>query len=161
MSIGEKLLALASWEPIWSVYLPGTGGYWRGFGDQSLPIFNLQFMNPIYFVGTAALVGIGAWKRWLTCYEILMSVPLLAIPYVTRAYDNAMLSHARFAAVVFPAYIVAGHLLAKLPREVAMVHVGAERIPDGSVCRGIRRGQDVFLRAIGVGTRDEGGLRSL
>ena len=77
-------------------------------------------MNPIYFVGTAALVGAGAWKRWLTRYEILVSVPLLLIPYVTKGFDNGMLSHGRFAAVVFPAYIVVGHLLAKLPREVAI-----------------------------------------
>ena len=118
-SLGRKILAFGSWEPIWSVYTPGTPGYWRQFGAD-LPIFNLQFMNPIYFVGTAALVGIGASKRWLTRYEILASIPLLLIPYVTKGFDNAMLSHGRFAAVVFPAYIVVGHLLAKLPREVAI-----------------------------------------
>jgi hypothetical protein len=77
-------------------------------------------MNPIYFVGTAALIGIGAWKRWLTSYEIMVSATLLAIPYLTKAYENAMASQSRFAAVVFPAYIVIGELLVRLPREIAL-----------------------------------------
>ena len=116
--LGEKLMALASWEPIWTVYVSGKFGYWGGdsVGDA---LFSLQFANPIYFVGTAALIAVGAWKRWLTTYEVLLSIGLLAIPYVTRAYDTNFASQGRFAAVAFPVYIVLGHLLARLPLVVS------------------------------------------
>jgi hypothetical protein len=75
----------------------------------------MRFFNPIFFVGTAVLVAVGAWKRWLTVYEVLLSIPLLAIPYVTKGYEMCMESQGRFAAVVIPAYIVMGQLLARLP----------------------------------------------
>jgi hypothetical protein len=128
VALGEKIVALASWEPIWWVYVPGASGYWGGVERGGIPLLNLTFMNPVYFVGTALLVAIGIWKKWLTPYEILVSVPLLVIPYVTKGYDNAMISHARFAAVVFPAYIVVGHLLARLPRWAAWTILGASAV---------------------------------
>ena len=59
-------------------------------------------------------------RRWLTSYQILLAVRLLAIPYVTRAYEFTMQSQGRFAAVVFPVYIVLGQLLARLPTAVAV-----------------------------------------
>ena len=40
---------------------------------------------------------------------------LLLIPYLTRAYEMNMASSARFAAVVFPVYVVIGEGLARLP----------------------------------------------
>ena len=49
---------------------------------------------------------------------------LLAIPYVTRAYEMCMASHARFAAVVFPAYIVLGRLLGAAPAWVTWTVIG-------------------------------------
>ena len=118
-SISDKALSLMSW-PIRDTYDQFSPGYWRTLFDMQSPLFSLEFANPIYLVGTATLVGFGAWKRWLTSYEILLSVPLLVIPYVTRAYEMRMLSQGRFAAVVFPAYIVMGHLLARAPFVIAM-----------------------------------------
>jgi hypothetical protein len=120
----DKCLALLSWEPIWSVYDPDRPAcYWRRWPPPSA-VFNCQFMNPIFFVGTAAVIALGTWRRWLDGYETLLSVGLLLIPYVTKGYDNAMLSHGRFAAVVFPAYLVAGHLLQRAPRAVAWTILG-------------------------------------
>ena len=71
------------------------------------------------------LVFIGARKSWLTGPEIVLSLLLLAIPYVTRAYEMCMASHARFAAVVFPAYIVLGRLLGPRPPWVTWAVIGA------------------------------------
>ncbi len=119
-SAGDKLVALGSWEPIWATYVPGFPEYWRRFGNAPSALLSLQFANPIYFVGTGALVTVGACKRWLTVYEVLLCVPLLGIPYVTRAYEMCMNSQARFAAVVFPAYLVMGHLLARMPNTVSV-----------------------------------------
>ena len=119
-TVGDEILSLLSWQPVWSVYVPNAWGYWRDYGGVQNPLFNLQFANPIYFVGTAALVALGAWKRWLTAEEVLLSAGLLLIPYVTRAYEMCMASQGRFAAVVFPAYIVIGELLARVPMVVAV-----------------------------------------
>jgi hypothetical protein len=118
LGMGDKLLGLASWEPIWAPFVPGTRAYFGGFGDTRW-LGGMRLFNPVFFVGTAVLVGVGAWKRWLTGYEVLLSIPLLAIPYVTKAYENSMESQARFAAVVVPAYIVMGQLLARLPWPLA------------------------------------------
>jgi hypothetical protein len=115
----DKWLALLSWEPIWSTYDSARPScFWRSWPPQCA-LFNCQFMNPAFFVGTAALVALGAWRGWLCRSEILASAGLLAIPYVTKAYENAMNSQGRFAAVVFPAYLVAGEILQRLPRPVA------------------------------------------
>jgi hypothetical protein len=112
--IADKALSLASWEPIWAVYVPGSIGYFGGFAGGHWHQ-RMGFFNPIFFCGTGVLIAVGAWKRWLTAYEALLSIPLLAIPYVTRSYEMCMESHGRFAAVVIPAYIVMGQLLARLP----------------------------------------------
>jgi hypothetical protein len=115
----DEVLSLLSWEPIREAYNPGSPGYWQALGHVPSRLFSLDFMNPIYLCATAALIAIGAWKRLLTSYEILLALPLIAIPYFTRAYEMRMLSQARFMVVVFPAYIVLGHLLSRLPRMVA------------------------------------------
>jgi hypothetical protein len=58
-----------------------------------------------------ALVLLGWKKGWLTCYEVLLGIGLLLIPYVTRAYEISMASSGRFAAVVVPGFLVLGQLL--------------------------------------------------
>ncbi|MBI1902389.1 MAG: DUF2029 domain-containing protein [Planctomycetia bacterium] len=116
----EKALMLVSLEPVWSVYVEGYPGYWRLHEREHSAWFSLHFSNPIFFVGTACLVGIGAWKRWLTDEELLLSLGLLGMCYATRAYEMSMQSQARFASVVFPVYIVLGHLLARAPRWLAV-----------------------------------------
>src|SRR5207253_3893895 len=82
--------------------------------------FNLQFANSIYFLGSAGLIGIGCWKRWLTAEEVLVSVPLLLVPYVTRSFEMCMASQGRFAAAVVPIYPVVGQILARLPVALAV-----------------------------------------
>lgn len=115
-TVGEKMVSLLSYQPIWSVYDPLSMAYWGRWGNG--PWFNVRFLNPVYFVGTAVTVVIGAYARLLTRAEVLLALGLLLIPYLTRAYENAMFSHARFALVVFPAFIVWGHALARMPMAV-------------------------------------------
>jgi len=117
---GEKALALAAWEPIWSAYMPSSPGY-AGRYARELPAWcNLQMANPVFFVAAAALVGLGAAKRWLSGREILLAAGLLLIPYVTRGFDMCMASQGRFAGVVFPVYLVLGRLLCGAPPVVAV-----------------------------------------
>ena len=123
--VWDKVESLLSGEPIWGAYTGDPERTWRSPGDPSNPLFNLFFWNPIVFVATAVLIVIGARKSWLTGPEIVLSTALLAIPYVTRAYEMCMASQARFAAVVFPVYIVLGRLLGSLPEWATWVVLGA------------------------------------
>lgn len=112
LGLFDRALSLASLEPIWSAYMPRSP---YSVLDDGLTPFSLMLLHPIYFVGFVVFVLVGAWKDWLSKEEIALSAALLFIPYLTRAYEWGMHSHGRFAAVVFPAYIVLGHLLARLP----------------------------------------------
>ncbi|MCR4412313.1 MAG: hypothetical protein NUV77_07790 [Thermoguttaceae bacterium] len=114
VSLGDKLLSLASWEPIWSAYDSYSLAYWGRRSDPAPAAVSLQFANPLYFLAAASLVALGAMKRWLTAPEILLSAGLLAIPYFTRSYEMCMMGHGRFAAVVVPMYLVLGRLLARM-----------------------------------------------
>jgi hypothetical protein len=117
---GEKALALAAWEPIWSAYMPSSPGYAGRYAPELPAWFNLQMADPVFFVAAAALVGLGAAKRWLSGGEILLAAGLLLIPYVTRGFDMCMASQGRFAAVVFPVYLVLGRLLHAAPLVVSV-----------------------------------------
>jgi hypothetical protein len=113
--LNEKAWALLTLEPVWHTFLPSSHGYWRFREWHDNFAFSLIVANPIYFTLTALLIGLGAIKRWLNACEILLGVGLLLIPYITRGYDNSMLSTGRFAAAVLPAYLVLGRLLTRVP----------------------------------------------
>lgn len=122
--LAQKIVSLLSWEPLWATYDPANPAFYWKDTEPSWPILNCRFLNPVYFGLAIGLVGLGTWRGWLDRYETLLSAGLLIIPYVTKGYDNAMLSHGRFAAVVFPAYLVAGQLLQRFPRVVAWIILG-------------------------------------
>ncbi|MBN1589114.1 MAG: hypothetical protein JW888_06345 [Pirellulales bacterium] len=116
----EKALCLASGEPMWSLYVPSSAGYWAKHEGPRCVWFSLHAANPVYFLAAVVLVYVGAVKRWLSRYEVALAVGLLAIPYIARGFEMCMASHARFAAVVFPIYLVLGHLLGRAPRWMAV-----------------------------------------
>jgi hypothetical protein len=108
-----KALSLLSMEPIWGVYEPSSRRYWENVRTPGSPLFNIMFWNPILFLLAAILLVLGRWKRWLTGSELILGTCLLAIPYLTRAYEMSMGSHGRFAALVVVNYLVIGHILAR------------------------------------------------
>lgn len=114
-SIGERLLALVTLEPIWGAYLPGNFAYWRNHDDSPSEMFSVRFADPIFFMGTALLVAYGTCRGWLNRREVLLSAGLLLIPYVLQSYPAVMQSHGRYASVVFPVYIVVGEIAARSP----------------------------------------------
>lgn len=116
----EYVAALLTLEPIWSVYVPATPTYWRNSELHSCPVLSLHFMNPIFFELTVVLVLVGIVMRWLNWRESLLSALLLLIPYTTHAYQGLMYSQGRYAAVVFPVYIVLGHLSCRSPLWVSV-----------------------------------------
>ncbi len=118
--VGETLLALGSWEPIWSVYLRGTYCYWREI-DRGLPLaLSYHSANCVAFVGAAALLLVGGLKGWLARRELVLGALLLAIPYVLASYRFCMGSQARYVSVVFPIYVVLGQFLCRIPRAAAL-----------------------------------------
>lgn len=113
---GGQLAGLLSLEPIRAVYSADSPCYWGRHAPHNDPLMNLYFWNPLYVTGAALLVGIGVAKRWLDRYEIVLSIGLLLIPYVMIGSRMCMTSQARYASIVFPAYIVLGRLLLNVPR---------------------------------------------
>jgi hypothetical protein len=116
--LSDKLAALATLKPIWSILFAGS---WRdhcpypGFN----PLFSGVLANTVFFSLAAVLVVVGAWKRWLNGYELLLAAALLLIPYLTKSVEENMFSMGRYATVAFPIYLVLGRLLASAPRLVA------------------------------------------
>jgi hypothetical protein len=117
-------LSCIALQPFWDVFVPSSPAYWARHDPTGNPVFSLQFANPIYLAVSAGLVILGWRKRWLSSYELLASAGLLLIPYVSHSYRNAMISEGRYASVVFPAYIVMAHLLARCPAPVVALLCG-------------------------------------
>ncbi|MEW4526557.1 hypothetical protein [Maioricimonas sp. JC845] len=111
----EYALALATLEPMRSVYDPDCSCYWARDEPRNNPLLSMQFMNPVLVLLTWVAIAWGALRGIITPREMMLSVGLLAIPYVTHAYRACMASEARYAAVVFPFYIVLGTALARCP----------------------------------------------
>lgn len=120
-SFSQHLRVLLTLEPVWSVYVPTSRSYWARFEAQPDALFSLQFANPIYFVLTSGLVMLGAWKKWLTANEVLLSAGLLLIPYVVHSYQAVMMAQGRYAASVIPVYLVLGQLACRLPAQLAAI----------------------------------------
>ncbi len=113
--IGDKLTKLLTLEPFWAVYIPSSGCYWGRVPPTDNPLFNMKFWNPIYVLATVGLVGFGVRQRWVNTREVLLVIGLLAIPLWFQAARNCMMSQARYASVIFPAYLVLGQILSRLP----------------------------------------------
>lgn len=118
-SFGDRIISLLSFEPIWSVFVPGSAGYWARWPGATPAIFSLAFANPIYFTATCALLAYGWRSRVLEPRDVVVGALLLAVPYVTKGHDNVMLGFARYSSAAYPSYIVGGCLLARLPRPLA------------------------------------------
>jgi hypothetical protein len=110
----SKWLRLATAEPIWNAYVPGSSRYWAAYELHGVGALGIQFWNPILFVLAAAAVAVGWRNGWLNRPEVVLGLGLLLVPYLTRADETCMGSQARFAAVVVPAFVVLGRGLARL-----------------------------------------------
>jgi hypothetical protein len=117
--LADRLLGLVTLEPIRAVYDPECPCYWARVPPRGNLLFHLKAANPVYFLTFVGLVGLGAWKRWLNAREVLLSAAVLAIPYWFQAARTCMSSQARYAAVVFPVYLVLGQLLSRCPAPLA------------------------------------------
>lgn len=106
----SRIESLVTFEPIWSVYMPSSDAYWKKADVLVAAEQSLTFANPILFSLGAALVVLGAIKRWLNAYESLLCVAMIGIPYLTRSYEMCMIGHGRFICAVVPIYLVIGRM---------------------------------------------------
>lgn len=121
-SLVERLLSLATLEPIWSMFDPTSPGY-RSMREHHA-LFSLRLVDPLFFLGAVALTATGAFKRWLSDYEIITALFLLLIPYTTNGYEQYMRSMGRYASAAFPVYFVLGHLLSRIPAPLVSAFAG-------------------------------------
>jgi hypothetical protein len=120
-SLADKLLALVTLRPFWENFISTSPCSMGARDPVVVPFFSLYVANPIFFALAILFLVVGAWKRWLSSCEIALAAALLFIPYVTRSHEMCMVSGGRFASVVLPTYLVLGHVLARLPRGVAIL----------------------------------------
>ena len=111
----DTIVALLAWEPVWSVYTPGLPGYWGDIDRGVWMPFSFQLANANLFLLAIALVALGAAKKWLSVREVIFAAALIGIPYAMSGFRFCMGSQGRFVSVVFPIYLVLGHILCRLP----------------------------------------------
>ncbi len=114
-----RVTDLLTLEPVRGVFDAASPCYWQRGTTEINALFSLHLANPIYWLAGLILIGIGAWKRWLTSYELLLAASLLIVPYALRGHEMCMTGMARFTAAAFPIYLVLGRLLARLPTPIA------------------------------------------
>jgi hypothetical protein len=119
----EHFTRLLTLEPIWGTYLPSSDCYWQKHASPPA-WFNLQFFNPLYFLGSVFLIAIGWTKKWLNPGEVFLAAGILAISYAGRAEEFCMGSQGRYAAAAVPVYIVWAQALDRLPRGVSLPILG-------------------------------------
>ncbi|MBD3332341.1 hypothetical protein GF356_05790 [candidate division GN15 bacterium] len=114
LTLRERVVGLATLEPIRAVYDPTSPCYWARVAPRSNLLFNMKAANPVYVLATVGLVAFGARKRWLSANELVLAIGLLAIPIWFKAGQTCMMSQARYASVVFPVYLVLGQILHRI-----------------------------------------------
>ena len=111
----EKLRLLLILEPVWGMFVPGSGASWRKFTGPGQVLFGTYLVGPFAFLLGLLLVALGGVLRRLNRYELVLAVGLLLVPYVVTGYDSAMISMARYVSVTAPLYSFTGFLLARAP----------------------------------------------
>ncbi|HVL13340.1 MAG TPA: hypothetical protein VM529_12305 [Gemmata sp.] len=110
---------LATGEPLWNTYVPGSPRHWWHLDGHHVPGLGQGFWNPIAVTLAAAAVGLGWWRGWLGRAEAVLGFGLILIPYLSRAHEMCMASQSRFTSVVVPAFLVYGRALGRLPPAAA------------------------------------------
>lgn len=120
-SVWERFIAHITLEPLWRVYDSTSPCCWSNDPPNGFPLFSMQFMNPVFVLTSWIVIGWGVYRRQLSAKEILLSLGLVMIPYLTHNYRSCCTAEGRLACVIFPFYIVLGQNLSRLPRCVAII----------------------------------------
>ncbi len=126
-SFMNYLMAYVSLAPLREVYQPDSVSYWMHMSPH-LPILNARFLAPILFLWVLGCVLYGMRRRWLTIEESLYSLLVIGIPFLTQGYRICMNSQGRYALLAFPAFMVMGYGLARMPRWISLQCVIASAV---------------------------------
>jgi hypothetical protein len=118
--LGEKLVAVLTFGAIRGVYSKDSPFYFGHYLPIAPRLFSLYFANSIYFACTILATVVGARKGWLNRFEVAMAAALVGIPYLAHNYETTMMATGRYMTTVIPTYLVAGHLLRRLPIGIAV-----------------------------------------
>jgi hypothetical protein len=123
-SLPEKLWSLATFGPLWRAMDPAAPGYGIPRHPGLVGLFSNQIGDAVCWLLGGVLLGVGAWKRWLNWYELLLGVLLFAFATWFQADRTDLASQGRYMSVIFPGFLVAGRLLAAIRWEFR-VAIGA------------------------------------
>lgn len=118
-TLASRAAYFLSLGPVRDIYDSTSVCCWSRWPPHEFPLLNLSFVNPLIFLVTAASLIIGYRYRVLSADEVVLGSLLLLIPYFSHGHRFCMLGMARYASVVFPAYIVYGWICDKMPRALA------------------------------------------
>ncbi|MCO6453806.1 MAG: hypothetical protein J5I93_00685 [Pirellulaceae bacterium] len=127
-TVVEQIGHAIALRPLTSIYDPTSEVHWTRRARSDVAVFNLEFVTPLVFLASIALVVLGAFRRWLSLSEVLLAIGLLGIPYFLHSYRMSMLGHSRFALVAFPCFLVIGHLLRDVPGPLAALLIGISAV---------------------------------
>jgi hypothetical protein len=115
----EKARLLLTLEPVWGMFVPGSGAYWGKFMRPGHLLFGTYLIGPFAFGLVLLLIVLGGVLRRLNRYELVLAAGLVLVPYVVTGYDSAMISMARYLTVIVPLYSFGGFLLSRAPAPLA------------------------------------------
>jgi hypothetical protein len=111
-TLSEQCWSLATLGPLRRLLDPTSNGYGVPRYPGVLGVFSNQIGDALCWLVFAMLIAVGGWKRWLNWQELLLAVLLFAFSTWFQADRSDMACQGRYMSVIFPAYIVAGRLLA-------------------------------------------------
>jgi hypothetical protein len=123
--VGKAAEALLTLRPLWTNFDPASPCYWRREDPYGNPWLGLTLGNAVWFTATGLLLLGGTLRRKLDAAEAWLSAGLWFIPYLTRGHEMCMGGAARYAAVIFPVYLLLGQIGDRLPRWVSFALVAA------------------------------------
>ncbi len=115
LSLGSKLYALATLEPVTALFNPDLRSYWATFEPGHFPLLSLHVADPFLFLAAVALVVLGYRRGWINGIEALVSMLVILIPYYTIGYETCMRSMGRYCSAAAPLYVVLGRLAWRVP----------------------------------------------
>ncbi len=110
----EKIVNAMSGQPLGDAYRSDCRCYWGNSPPRDLPMFNMQFWNPIVLIAASLVTSVGWYYRRLKWYELNYCFFVIGVPYVTQGYRICLHSQSRYVLAAFPLAIVVAWWLKRL-----------------------------------------------
>jgi hypothetical protein len=114
-SLAERIVHAASGIALIDAYRSDCVCYWGRKEPSQLPMFNMQFINPLMLLGAGCLMFVGWKKRILTVRELFYCILVVGIPYFTQGYRICLHSQSRYVLAAFPLTLVLASIFERSP----------------------------------------------